>query len=43
MLKYQNVVESPWDEVGIAHVQVIVRISEGNFGDAYTEQATMAK
>ncbi|KAG9045821.1 COP9 signalosome (CSN) subunit [Tulasnella sp. UAMH 9824] len=43
LLKYQNVVESPWDEVGIAHVQVIVRISEGNFGDAYTEQATMAK
>ncbi|KAG8932094.1 COP9 signalosome (CSN) subunit [Tulasnella sp. 417] len=43
LLKYQNVVESPWDEVGIAHVQVIVRISEGNFVDAYTEQATMAK
>lgn len=34
---------APWDEVAIAHVQVIVNIMDGNYGEAYREQAILLK
>ncbi|KAG8901299.1 COP9 signalosome (CSN) subunit [Tulasnella sp. 403] len=43
LLRYKDAIASPWDEVGPAHVQAILRYAENNYVDAYTEQATMVK
>lgn len=43
LLKYKGQLRSPWDEIGIAHAQVIQGHHTNKMLEAYTEQATLVK
>lgn len=40
---YKGSIASPWDEVTIALIQVGTNIMDGNYSDAYREQAHLVK
>jgi hypothetical protein len=40
---YKGSIASPWDEVTIALIQVSTNIMDGNYSDAYREQAHLVK
>lgn len=41
--RYMGKLASPWDEIAIAHLLVIVYTKDNNFEEAYKEQAILAK
>lgn len=43
MQRYKGAIMAPWDDIAIAHVQVIVNIMDNNYSEAYREQAVLAK
>jgi len=40
---YKGSIASPWDEVTIALIQVTTNVMDGNYSDAYREQAHLVK
>lgn len=43
MQRYKGAIIAPWDDICIAHVQVIVNMMDNNYEEAYREQAVLLK